>query len=378
MKIIDRYLLRQFLHVFVICFLSLNGLYAVLDAFSHLDEFLRCAENEGGLLRVLGGFYFYRSIGMFERLAGVMSLVAAMFTVTWIARHNEMTALMAAGISRARVIKPVIMACVVISLATAAGRELVIPRLREELSRDSRNLSGEQAHEFRPRVDNRTNILLRGNSAIAKERRIENASFLLPPEMAHVGAQLSSASATYEPPADGHPGGYRMKGVTEPARIAAGPSLLLDGERVIITAHDEPQWLAADECFVVSEITFDQLASGQQWRQYASTAELITGLRNPSLDFGPDVRVAIHVRLTQPLFDLTLLFLGLPIILSRESRNVFVSIGMCVGVISVYSFTVLSCQYLGTVYLLSPALAVWLPLMVYVPLAVASYDQVRR
>jgi hypothetical protein len=33
---------------------------------------------------------------------------------------------------------------------------------------------------------------------------------------------------------------------------------------------------------------------------------------------------------------------------------------------------------LGTVYLLSPALAVWLPLMVYVPLAVASWEQVRR
>ena len=41
MKIIDRYLLRQFAHVFVICFVSLTGLYVMLDAFSHLDDFMR-------------------------------------------------------------------------------------------------------------------------------------------------------------------------------------------------------------------------------------------------------------------------------------------------------------------------------------------------
>jgi lipopolysaccharide export system permease protein len=99
MKIIDRYMLRQFIHVFVICFLSLTGLYLVLDAFSNLDNFLRYAEQRGSLLSVMGEFYFYRAIGFFERLSGVISMIAAMFTVTWIQRHNEMTALMAAGVS---------------------------------------------------------------------------------------------------------------------------------------------------------------------------------------------------------------------------------------------------------------------------------------
>ena len=34
MRIIDRYLLAQFLKVFVICFFSLTGLYIVIDGFS--------------------------------------------------------------------------------------------------------------------------------------------------------------------------------------------------------------------------------------------------------------------------------------------------------------------------------------------------------
>ena len=105
---------------------------------------------------------------------------------------------------------------------------------------------------------------------------------------------------------------------------------------------------------------------------------MVRGLRNPSLDFGADVRVAIHVRIVQPMIDVTLLFLGLPLVLSRESRNMFLSIGMCVGVVSVYSLTVLSCQYLGTIYMLSPALSAWLPLMMFVPLAVAMFERARR
>jgi len=378
MKIIDRYILRQFLHVFVICLLSLNGLYAVLDAFSHLDEFMKVAESEGGLARVMGEFYLYRSISMFERLAGVLSMVAAMFSVTWIQRHNEMTALLAAGISRTRIVRPVILACVAISLVTAAGRELVIPNLREKLSRTSQDLTGKQARDLRPIVDNQTNIMIRGSKVHPKEFRIEKPAFMLPVELAQHGTQLTGADAFYEPPTAEHPGGYRFKGVTEPAALLTGPSIKDGANTVIITPQDEPKWLAPTECFVVSDITFEQLTSGQQWQQFASTPELVAGLRNPSLDFGSSVRVSIHARLLQPVFDITLLFLGLPLILAREGRNIFLSIGMCVGIVCVYASTVLACQFLGTINLLSPSLAVWLPLMFYIPLAVAMYENVRR
>lgn len=378
MKIVDRYLLKQFVHVFAICFISLTGLYVVLDAFSHLDDFLRYSEVEGSLLRTLGDYYFYKSIGFFERLSGVISLIAAMFTVTWIQRHNELTALMAAGISRVRVVKPVIFACVTLALLTAAGRELVIPRMRQQLSRDARNLAGDQAQQFRPQRDNQTNILLRGNTLFTNEKRIQTASFLLPPELSAWGTQLTATSAFYKEPENGHPGGYLLDEVKEPAGIDERGSLRLGGHDVIITPADAKGWLEPNQCFVVSDVTFEQLQGGAQWRQFSSVSEMVAGLKNPSLDFGPDVRVAVHVRVVQPLLDITLLFLGLPLVLSRESRNMFLSIGMCVGLVSVYSLTVLSCQYLGTVYMLSPALSAWLPLMVYVPIAVAMFERTRR
>lgn len=378
MRIIDRYLLRQFVQVFLICFLSLAGLFVVLDAFSNLDEFFKYTDSTGSMVGMMGEYYAFRTLKVFEQLGGVLALVAAMFTVTWIQRHNELTALMAAGISRMRVVTPVIVAAAAISLISATARELVIPNFRAQLSRSARDLQGDQAQKLQPREDHRTYIILGGSQTFGNEQRIQDANFLLPRELDQWGPQLVAANAYYRSPEADRPGGYLLKGVTQPVDIAARESLSLEGERVVITSRDEPDWLAADECFVVSDITFEQLTGGQSWRQFSSTAELIRGLRNPSLDFGADVRVAIHTRFVQPLLDVTLLFLGLPLVLTRENRNVFMAIGMCLLLVLLFLVVVLAGQYLGTVYLVSPALAVWLPLMIFVPIAVYMYEQVRQ
>jgi lipopolysaccharide export system permease protein len=104
----------------------------------------------------------------------------------------------------------------------------------------------------------------------------------------------------------------------------------------------------------------------------------MTGLSNSALDFGADVRVAIHARIVQPILDVTLLFMGLPIVLRRERGNMFVAIGLCTLVVIGFMMVGIGCQYLGSSYLVEPALAAWLPLMLFVPAGVALYDRVDR
>ncbi len=138
---------------------------------------------------------------------------------------------------------------------------------------------------------------------------------------------------------------------------------------MLITPHDA-DWLQPDQCFLASDVSFNLLTDAQAYRKYSSTAQLISGLRDPNRDFGADVRVAIHSRLLQPFLDVTLLFLGLPLVVSRESRNVFLAIGLCIAVVTVFLLVVIGLQYLGAIYLLDPALAAWAPLMLFVPPAV--------
>ncbi len=370
MTIIDRYLLRTFLRTLLICYFSLVGLYVVFDSFTNLEEFLRCADRAGGLLGLLWAFYSYRSIVFFERTSALLALVAAMFTVAWLHRYNEMTALLSAGITRLRIVRPVILAAVGVSVGALAVRELVIPCFREELSRRPTDLIGDVPQDLQPLYDNQTDVLLRGKCTYADQARVEAPSFLLPPALSHYGTQLEAENAYYLPPEKDRPGGYLLDGVTRPADLAQRPSLRLDGQPVIITPRDAADWLEPDQCFVVSDVTFGQLTGGHAFRQFSSTAELIRGLRNPSLDFGADLRVAVHARVVQPALDIALLFLGLPLVVTRRERNVFIAVGWCLLVVSLFYAVVIGVQYLGSLYLINPALAAWLPLMLFVPPAV--------
>jgi lipopolysaccharide export system permease protein len=147
---------------------------------------------------------------------------------------------------------------------------------------------------------------------------------------------------------------------------------------VIITPRDAPDWLRQSECFVVSEISFEQLTSGRAWQEFSSTFQLIRGLRNPSLGYGGSVRVTIHARIIQPFLDATLLLLGLPLVLARGSRNVFVAMGLCGLIVTLFMLVVLGFQYLGSSSLMNPTRAAWAPLMIFVPIAVEMAYSMRN
>jgi lipopolysaccharide export system permease protein len=256
----------------------------------------------------------------------------------------------------------------VVALLAAANRELTIPRFRDKLTRDASALLTGGKDELTPRYDRLTDIRLAGQNVLRSERRILEPSFRLPLHTSGFGVQLTGREACYCEPSEGRPGGYLLMGVSQPGHLAEIDSLVVDGQPVILSPRDTP-WLENDQCFVVSDVTFEQLAASSLWQRYSSTAELISGLRNPSLDFAADVRVAVHARIVQPLLDIALLMLGLPVILARESRNLFFSAGLCVLIVAGFFLVILICHSLGNSFLISPALAAWCPLLIFAPLA---------
>jgi Predicted permease YjgP/YjgQ family. len=61
--------------------------------------------------------------------------------------------------------------------------------------------------------------------------------------------------------------------------------------------------------------------------------------------------------------------LGLPLVLSRNSRNIFLAAGLCAVLVAVVYLVVLTCHGLGSNYLLDPLLATSIPLVLFGPLA---------
>ncbi len=373
----DRYLIRQFLNAFLVFLVAFIGLFIIMDAFANVTEFITYGKKTGSLIGVLSEYYGARSLVLFDRLSSVLALIAALFTLTALQGRNELTAMMAAGISKRRVVLPIIGAVACVALLAAINRELVIPHFQDRLSRNAQNWMGDSAQRLRPRYDNQTDILLGGKSTYADGRRIESPTFQLPPRFATLGTRVSGANAYYQDPTEERPGGYLLKGVTHPVDLENQKSQFLDEQKIIFCPSDTP-WLKPNECFVASDLSFEELAVGQGWRQFSSSVSLIRGLHNRSLGLGADVRVTIHARFVQPFLDITLLFLGLPLVLTRDNRNLYVAIGTCLLLVTGFIGLVLICHSMGTNYLINPVLAAWCPLAIFVPIAVYLYDPLRE
>ncbi len=370
MHTIDRYVLRNFFRVFLICLASVTGMYFVADFVGNLTEFVDHADSRDNPWIVLGTFYGARLPWFFDLTSRVIALTASVFVVTLLQRQNEMAALTAAGISRRRIVMPLVFATLLISLLAAANREFGIPSVRRQLCRRSRDWVGDGGRKLTPTFDIKTGILIGGQKTYADTRRITSPTFRLPTGLDGFSATIAANQALYQDESQDRPGGYLLQEVSEPRDLTERPSVQTGGEYIILSPHDT-SWLKENECFVVSKVTFERIENGTQWYRLSSTFELLRGLRDRTIDATSDVCVMLHSRLIQPVLDMTLVFLGLPIVLSRHRRNVFVAVGLCVLVVAGFSIVVIGFQALGTNYLIRPSLAAWCPLMIFVPCAVA-------
>lgn len=369
--LIDRYIGRAQFHAFLVVFVSLAGLYFVFDAFTNMEEFITHAAETGSLARVLAGYYGCRLIWFFDATSPVISLASAMFALSWLERHNELTALLAAGVTRWRIARPVLTFAAVVSLVAATNRELVIPRIREAFARNAQNLDGNSIQPFESRYDHRTDILFRGRGARAAGCVIEAPSLLMPPQLGEYGPQITAARATWSPATPDRPAGYVLSGVQEPADIDSLLPLESAAGTVVLT-RQAADWLEPGQCFVVSDVTFEQMIGSTNWSQYSSTPDLVRAIANPSLGVGADLPLRVHARFMAPLLDMALVLLGVPLVLGPNRRGIFAAVGACVGMTVVFFVVVLGCHALALGDAFSPSLAAWAPLLVLGPLAAWS------
>jgi len=368
MTIIDRYLIWQFSRVFVVTFVSLLGVYIMADSVGNFDEFVDLARQSGDGWRPFLNYYLARVPLFFELTGRIVTVLAVVFTVAWLRRNNEMTALMAAGVSRWRLAKPLVLVGLLISVLAVFNRELGVPAVRAQLCNSAKELASGRIERLTPRWDNQTNILIHAESIIPRDKILIKPRFMLLSSWSKIGRTITAEKAEFHDAQPDRPSGYWLRQVDGSEFLADVPSYFL-GEHPVILSPRDVDWLAADECFVVSQLRLERLRRGREWEQYSSTGQLVRGLHNPSVEYGPDVRVLVHTRFIQPFLDMALLFLGLPFVVADQRSNVFVAAGKTMLVVSLFSVAVMTSQAMGIHCILSPAFAAWAPLITLGPLA---------
>jgi len=368
---IDRYLLFLYSRVFLICFLTLSGLLIVVQVFTNLDEMIAYGKFRGSFIRGLAEYFSPYRLSIYDRMCGVLTLLATMFVVAWLYRTHEMTALLAAGISKGRIIRPIVILSAVLILLAAVSREVLIPKYASMLSKTPQELLGESIRPIRPTEDVEMGLLIAGRNLQPANATIIQPIFKFLGPAAQVTRQITGFSAKFLIEDETHPQGYL---VTEPkgAEPLAGKNSVVNDQGVFLLLPVDTPWLKPNECFIPSKLEFDVLRGGAA-RQFAATSDLIWRMQNQTHYYGADLKVAVHTRFIQPLLDFTQLLIGIPLILSNRNRNLVGMILTCLISFAAFFGISIGLHTLGSSEtLLSPAAAAWAPLLIFGPIAWAQ------
>ena len=362
MSTFDRYILRRFWHVFVVSFIAMMGLYIVIDAFNNVDNFFN--EGESGTLGVMwtmARFYAFRSCMFFDIIGGIVSVTAVTVVLSLILRHGELNPVLSAGIPTYRLLFPLLWGTVMVSAVMVINKELIMPRIADELQIEA-GKTGEEDEPVEPVQDYATLIGISGDRLFPARNAMTQPAFTLPaPAIVDEFAPVSGSEAIFLPADERRPrSGWLIKNANPPFDklklnlTKAGRAIVMPGA-------------AADEIFVATEIGFERLYRPGKTDDLVSTPELIRRIKSPAFD-PHTVRehsLHLHQRFTQPILNVLLLFLVLPLIIRREARGLVVSMalsGLMQGVVfgagQTFQWLAFNTNTIG------PDLAAWGPVIV--------------
>ncbi len=363
-KYIDRQLVRGYFKSFFICLLSMLSLYVVVDLFMNLDEFTHHHQGLREVAEHVASYYGYKIVGIYDRLSEAIVLLAAMFTVAWMQRSNELLPLLSAGVSTHRVIRPILFSACVMIGASIANQEFVIPRIALQLQADKDDPEGEKDIKVEGAFEP-NGVHLEGHYGSRKDLVVKPFFVTVPEGIARSMIHLSAEEAHYIPRGEGPRSGGWLLTKTEPAQLE-------DWDHPEVMEMIDP-----GKYFVpVQEVDFDAITRSSKWYNFASTWGLYSELQKPDSARLSAMAVLFHNRLTRPILAMLLVVMGLSIILRDQNRNVFISAGMCLVLCGVFFAASFTCKSLGENNCLAPALAAWLPVLVFGPLAFAMFDAV--
>jgi lipopolysaccharide export system permease protein len=357
---LDRMFLLSYFRSYAIVWTSLIGLYVVLDLFTHLDDFV----NKAGGARHIITYYAYRIPQLFDLMAEPITLMAAAFSVSWMQRNNELLPQLSAGIPTRRAIRPILLGAAVTLSLGPLNQEFLIPEVADQLMISRDDPEGAKAQLLMGAYDSPTGIHLEGFQGFRKDRKVDKLNVTFPETSPSGMLHMTAAEGIYVPPGDGPLTGGWMLTRTDPDSFN-GPL------PTNLTALGTGRYFLK-----VTDADYETVCRGGTWYIYAPTSKLRTMLADPEPRRRGKMAVLFHTRVTRPLVGAVMVALGLSVILFNPNRHVIISAGLCLMLSASLNLFVIACKYLGDQDVLPPPLAAWLPVMLFGPPALVTFDSV--
>ncbi len=368
MKTLDGYVVRQFLKIFLVCVIGVPFILIIIDLTDNLDNYL----SEEGLTRgsILMHYLFQVPYQMLLSFP-IASLLAAVFTISSMTRHSEITAAKAGGISFYRLSAPLLWAGMAVSLVALMLTEVV-----PAANRRSQDALGETASQ---RAGTRLSFTFRGDAGRwywvgrlrAAEGEIEN--LLIYREGTEGRADAADApgdpfQSYYATSARARWDEERHRWVAEDGRVRFTPS-----RAGLVELRFDELWQRE---FTEAPQELLARAKGEEEMGYVELGEYIDALERSGAKTGK-LRVEQHLKLSFPFTCFIIVLFGIPLASSSRKGGASLSIGIALATTIVFLTLIRVAQAMGAAGAIPPPAAAWLANFVFFIAGLGLYSRVR-
>lgn len=374
MRLIDRYIMGRFIGNFCILMMLLFVFAVSIDLLLELDEYVEVAEEQIGpdgssiakviaLVKIVVNFHGPRIFQFYAYMVGLLTVGAMGFTFSQMHRHRELLALLAAGIQLRRVALPVVVAALGLNMLQLLNQEFLLPRLAPMLIRKHGDIGqqGVQAFTVRFTADGRGN-LLQAPSFDPQTATLSMPTFLDRDEAGRTVRRVTADTAVWS---DDDDAWHLTNGlaITPGTDTVAKTTTMLLGQPI----DRYPTDLTPD---VLTIRRFGQFAT------MLSITQIREMLQSPGVVNSDALVRFAFARFTTVMINMVVLIMVLPYFLLREPASLLRNSVLCAGMAipaSMGSLLSLAMPFPG----IPPALGVFLPVLVLIPVAMFMVSSMR-
>ncbi len=362
MRLLDRYLLRELFIPLAYCFSGFLIFWVAFDLISELDHYRSLKLTAGDIVQ----YYLIRLPVLLYTVLPIALLLALLYSLTNHARHNEIVAIRAAGVSLWRLAAPFFAIGVLSSGALLLLNDVWFHDSRERAEKllQSRQLdtTNDPAREWRLNLNfrnDRDDRIWRIGGYHPQAGVLTNVTidWKLPGGARKaIDAQLgfwTNANWTFQE--------VRHRTYLS---ISDTPPTYFTNELVVAELNETPGWFNNEMNIRkfggnLGKVGKKPFLSLREIREYIKLHPILTG------DDRAFILTQWHGRLAQPWTCLVVVLIAIPFAIGSGKRNVFV--GVASSVFICFAFFVLSQvgMALGTSGRMSPWFAAWLPNLIF-------------
>ena len=358
LRLLDKYLLKRFIINLGIAIITWIVIFLVVDIIENISKFI----DRGATFQQFSLYYLYYIPYIISLTLPVAMLLSTLFSLSVFAQNNEVVAQLSSGISLYRLLAPLLIVAMGISIISGFFNEIIVPETnqrrldikRYEISGNTRPEEKSRSNVYRQDSNKRKFIIKYFNGKTNEARSVSIQTFDGPKLIERIDAEKMIWSGDYW--------------------------MLLDGKIRIFKGEKEQFYSFKDSAYYDTNLKPENMIELQKKPEEMSFEELNRFIAELQL-IGGDTKkwiVERHLKISIPFSNFIVVLLGAPLASRKRRGGVAKNFALSLLVSFVYFIIIRMGQVFGHQGQLSPIFAAWLGNLIFFTLGLISLFSVRK